>query len=64
VSVIADLDADGSAGPGDSVNLRCSPEEATRRLRRLAELGFDEVVVMSANPGAGHLDALAELFRG
>jgi alkanesulfonate monooxygenase SsuD/methylene tetrahydromethanopterin reductase-like flavin-dependent oxidoreductase (luciferase family) len=61
VSVIADLDEKGPAGSRDPVNLRCSPEEARRRLGRLAEHGINDVVLIDANRRPGHLEALAEL---
>jgi alkanesulfonate monooxygenase SsuD/methylene tetrahydromethanopterin reductase-like flavin-dependent oxidoreductase (luciferase family) len=61
VSVIADLDEKSPAGPADQVDLRCSPEEARRRLGRLAEHGIDDVVLIDANRRPGHLEELAEL---
>lgn len=63
VSVIADLDEDRPQLPDERVHLRCPPDEATRRLRRLAELGFDDVVLVSANRSRDHIDALADLAR-
>jgi hypothetical protein len=33
----------------DSYYLRCSPEEARERLGRLAELGFDDVLLVKAD---------------
>jgi hypothetical protein len=61
VSVIADLDEKSPAGACDQVDLRCSPEEARRRLARLAEHGIDDVVLIDANRRPGHLEELAEL---
>jgi alkanesulfonate monooxygenase SsuD/methylene tetrahydromethanopterin reductase-like flavin-dependent oxidoreductase (luciferase family) len=62
-SVVADLDADAPAEPDDPIDLRCPPEEARRRLHRLADMGFDDVILVSANQSADHLDALAALMR-
>jgi alkanesulfonate monooxygenase SsuD/methylene tetrahydromethanopterin reductase-like flavin-dependent oxidoreductase (luciferase family) len=64
VSVIADLDGDGPDGPDASVNLRCPPDQARQRLERLGELGFDDVVMISANPSSDHLAALVQLGPG
>jgi alkanesulfonate monooxygenase SsuD/methylene tetrahydromethanopterin reductase-like flavin-dependent oxidoreductase (luciferase family) len=64
VSVIADLDDDGPFGPDTQVNLRCPPDEAKRRLQRLGELGFDDVVMISANQSQDHVAALARLALG
>jgi hypothetical protein len=61
VSVIADLDEKGPAGARDPVDLRCPPEEARRRLGRLAEHGIDDVVLIDANRRPGHLEELAKL---
>ena len=33
----------------DQFHLRCAPDEAARRLRRLAELGFDDVLLVMAD---------------
>jgi alkanesulfonate monooxygenase SsuD/methylene tetrahydromethanopterin reductase-like flavin-dependent oxidoreductase (luciferase family) len=60
-SVVADLDGDETAEPDRPVNLRCPPDEARRRLRRLTELGFDDVVVVSANRSQDHVASLAAL---
>jgi alkanesulfonate monooxygenase SsuD/methylene tetrahydromethanopterin reductase-like flavin-dependent oxidoreductase (luciferase family) len=60
-SVVADLDADEPAGPDDPIHLLCPPDEARRRLQRLAQLGFDDVVVVSRNRSPDHLGALADL---
>jgi alkanesulfonate monooxygenase SsuD/methylene tetrahydromethanopterin reductase-like flavin-dependent oxidoreductase (luciferase family) len=63
VSVVADLEQSETAGADKPVHLRCPADEARRRLERLAEIGFDDVVVISANPDPGHIDALAQLAR-
>jgi alkanesulfonate monooxygenase SsuD/methylene tetrahydromethanopterin reductase-like flavin-dependent oxidoreductase (luciferase family) len=62
-SVVTDLDQRRPAGPDDPVNLCCRPEEASDRLRRLADGGFDDVVLIDSNGRPGHLEALAELSR-
>jgi alkanesulfonate monooxygenase SsuD/methylene tetrahydromethanopterin reductase-like flavin-dependent oxidoreductase (luciferase family) len=63
-SVLADLDQRAPAGPDDQVHLRCPPAEALGRLRRLAEYGIDEVVLINSNARQGHLETLAELHPG
>jgi alkanesulfonate monooxygenase SsuD/methylene tetrahydromethanopterin reductase-like flavin-dependent oxidoreductase (luciferase family) len=63
VSVVTDLNGDEPAEPDQPVHLRCSPDEARRRLQRLARLGFDDVVLIDANPSQNHLQALAEVVR-
>jgi alkanesulfonate monooxygenase SsuD/methylene tetrahydromethanopterin reductase-like flavin-dependent oxidoreductase (luciferase family) len=62
-SVVADLDSRGPAGADDPIDLRCPPDEARTRLRRLAHIGFDDVIVVNANPATDHLVAIAALFR-
>jgi alkanesulfonate monooxygenase SsuD/methylene tetrahydromethanopterin reductase-like flavin-dependent oxidoreductase (luciferase family) len=62
-SVVADLDGEGSAEPDRPVDLRCPPDEARRRLRRLAQIGFDDIVVVSANRSPDHVASLADLTR-
>jgi alkanesulfonate monooxygenase SsuD/methylene tetrahydromethanopterin reductase-like flavin-dependent oxidoreductase (luciferase family) len=63
VSVLADLDGNQAQRPDDRVHLCCPPDEAARRLRRLGDLGFDDVVVVSTNQSDDHIDALAALTR-
>jgi len=63
-NVAVDLDADpGPVGPDDPVDLRCDLEEAVRRLRRLAELGFDDVVGVLGRHTDAALGALADVVR-
>jgi alkanesulfonate monooxygenase SsuD/methylene tetrahydromethanopterin reductase-like flavin-dependent oxidoreductase (luciferase family) len=63
VSVVTDLDGDEPAEADQPVHLRCSPDEARRRLQRLARLGFDDVVLIDANRSENHLQALAEIIK-
>jgi alkanesulfonate monooxygenase SsuD/methylene tetrahydromethanopterin reductase-like flavin-dependent oxidoreductase (luciferase family) len=63
VSVVADLDQTETAGADKRVDLRCPADEARRRLERLAEMGFDDVVLISANRDPRHIEALAQLAR-
>ncbi len=50
--------------PGDGpFDLRCTPEAAAERLRYLADLGFDEAVLVHRQPGQRDLDQLRSLFR-
>jgi alkanesulfonate monooxygenase SsuD/methylene tetrahydromethanopterin reductase-like flavin-dependent oxidoreductase (luciferase family) len=61
--VVADLDADGTAEPDDPIDLRCSPDQARQRLRRLAQIGFDDVALIDSRPTRPeHLEALANLI--
>jgi hypothetical protein len=61
--VVTDLDQRRAARPDDPVNLCCRPDEASDRLRRLTDAGFDDVVLIDSNGRPGHLEALAELCR-
>ena len=45
-------------------HLRATPEAAAGRLRRLAELGFDDAVVMHRGPGEPDLAAIRGLLDG
>jgi len=62
-NIPVDLDA-----PTDSLaddvpfHLRCAPDEAARRLRRVAELGFDDAVLVAARTGDAHLAAIRALL--
>jgi alkanesulfonate monooxygenase SsuD/methylene tetrahydromethanopterin reductase-like flavin-dependent oxidoreductase (luciferase family) len=50
-TVFADLSAEtGPVGGDDRVHLACSPAEAMRRLHRLAEMGFTDVIVFNRGP--------------
>lgn len=58
-NIVVDLAAPASpAGGDDPMDLRCPPDEAARRLARLADLGFDEAVCVVARQTPA---ALAEL---
>ena len=56
-----DLDAPTGPIPDDTFNLMCDPVEARRRLQMLADLGFDDAVVVhhgSGEPDYGAIRAL------
>lgn len=45
-----------------SFHLRCAPAAAADRLRRLADLGFDDAVIVQRTPTAAHLTAIRSLL--
>jgi alkanesulfonate monooxygenase SsuD/methylene tetrahydromethanopterin reductase-like flavin-dependent oxidoreductase (luciferase family) len=50
-TVVADLSVEAeSPEDDDRVHLACSPDEAIRRLRRLGEMGFTDVIVNNLGP--------------
>jgi alkanesulfonate monooxygenase SsuD/methylene tetrahydromethanopterin reductase-like flavin-dependent oxidoreductase (luciferase family) len=50
-TVFADLSQQGEPfDEDDRVHLACNPQEAARRLRRLGEIGFDDVIVNNLGP--------------
>jgi alkanesulfonate monooxygenase SsuD/methylene tetrahydromethanopterin reductase-like flavin-dependent oxidoreductase (luciferase family) len=53
-----------TAAVGDDApfHLRCAPEEAARRLRRVADLGFDDAVLVAARTTDAHLAAIRALL--
>ncbi len=50
-NIWVDLDAPTGPLPDDNFNLMCGPAEAKERLKRLADLGFDDAVVAYHGPG-------------
>jgi len=61
-NIAVDLTAgDADLDPGTSFHLRCPPQEAARRLALLAELGFDDAVVVVADHGQANLAAIRAL---
>lgn len=59
-----DLRAPTTDVPDDQpFHLRCAPNAAAERLRRLADLGFDDAVVVPAAPGESDLAAIRALMR-
>lgn len=64
-NVVVDLTAatDHPAAPDDPVDLRCDAEEAVRRLRGLADLGFDDTVLVVGRHTDATLAAVAEVVR-
>ena len=63
-NVVVDLDEDNHRpGADDPVDLRCSPAEAARRLGSLAELGFDDTVLVLGRHTDAALAQLADVVR-
>jgi alkanesulfonate monooxygenase SsuD/methylene tetrahydromethanopterin reductase-like flavin-dependent oxidoreductase (luciferase family) len=62
-NVVVDLDspAASAGGPDDPFDLKCPRDVARERLRRLVELGFDDVVLVTRRHDAGHLKELRDL---
>jgi alkanesulfonate monooxygenase SsuD/methylene tetrahydromethanopterin reductase-like flavin-dependent oxidoreductase (luciferase family) len=61
-NIAADLEAPTAAmDDGAPFHLRCAPGVAAERLRRLADLGFDDAVVVTRRPTEQHLAALRGL---
>lgn len=60
------LDLSAEAQPQDDVSgpfaLLCGPEEATRRLQRLADLGYDDALVVHRGPGEPDFAAIRWLL--
>jgi len=49
-------------GAGDKFDLCCGPEEATTRLRLLADSGFDDAILVVQDHGEANLAALRALY--
>jgi len=61
-NIAFDLDAPTERVPDDApFHLRCQPDEARRRMRRLAGLGFDDAIFVPPDRDRGRLDALRGL---
>ena len=62
-NVVAHLDGNPRSpdGPDDPCDLRCSRDQARERLHRLRALGFDDIVLVTRNHDAAHLQELHEL---
>ncbi|PYN43791.1 MAG: 5,10-methylene tetrahydromethanopterin reductase [Candidatus Rokuibacteriota bacterium] len=62
-NVVAHLDGNPRSpdGPDDGCDLRCSRDQARERLHRLRALGFDDIVLVTRNHDAAHLQELHEL---
>jgi alkanesulfonate monooxygenase SsuD/methylene tetrahydromethanopterin reductase-like flavin-dependent oxidoreductase (luciferase family) len=62
-NIAVDLDADAPAPADDEpFHLRCDPDEAAARLQALAELGFDDAVLVPADHSDASLARLRELL--
>jgi alkanesulfonate monooxygenase SsuD/methylene tetrahydromethanopterin reductase-like flavin-dependent oxidoreductase (luciferase family) len=61
VQVNLDSPSASPDGPDDPCDLKCPPAVARERLRQLAALGFDDIVLVARRHDAGHLKALREL---
>ncbi len=62
-NIPVDLTADGAAlSDDDHLDLRCGPEEAGARLEKLAEIGFDDAVVMVSTFTEEHMAAVRALY--
>ena len=63
-NIAADLDAPADAMPDDaSFHLRCDATTAATRLKRLADLGFDDAIVVPRDHGEKTLSVLRSLVR-
>jgi alkanesulfonate monooxygenase SsuD/methylene tetrahydromethanopterin reductase-like flavin-dependent oxidoreductase (luciferase family) len=61
-TVMCDLTAEaGPPAPDDAINLRCPPDEARRRLERLASFGFTDIALITADHSEEGLRAVAAL---
>ena len=62
-NVVVDLESQASSpdGPDDPCDLKCSRDAARKRLHRLCELGFDDVVLVVRRHDAAYLHDLREL---
>lgn len=60
-----DLDATGAArlSDQDQFDLRCSPARARDRLKRLADIGFDDAVIFVEHRDRDRLGAIRDLFH-
>ncbi|MCP3856323.1 MAG: LLM class flavin-dependent oxidoreductase [Actinomycetia bacterium] len=64
-NIVVDLSAETSPLADDGpFDLRCQPDEAARRLARLAELGFDDAILFPSDTSEGNLAAVAALRPG
>ncbi len=64
-NISIDLSADEPLADSDNgFHLSCPPEVAAARLGRLAELGFDEAVLVHRGPGTPDLAAIRALLPG
>lgn len=64
-NIAVDLTAPTTVLPDDApFHLRCTPEAAAARLQRLADLGFDDVILYHRSPTERELIALRALVSG
>jgi len=63
-NISVDLTGPTEPCPDDGpFHLRCAPEEAARRLRRLRDLGFDDAVLVLRNGSEANLAAARALLK-
>jgi alkanesulfonate monooxygenase SsuD/methylene tetrahydromethanopterin reductase-like flavin-dependent oxidoreductase (luciferase family) len=62
-NVVVQLDSQTPSpdGPRDPCDLKCPPAVACERLRRLGDLGFDDVVLVTRRHDTAHLQEVREL---
>jgi alkanesulfonate monooxygenase SsuD/methylene tetrahydromethanopterin reductase-like flavin-dependent oxidoreductase (luciferase family) len=62
-NIHVDLEAPSAAlAETDKLDLRCGPEEAAARLRRLADIGFDDAILVVNKPDEASLSAIRALY--
>lgn len=62
-NIHVDLTAPTTAlGDDEPFHLRCAPEEAAKRLRRVADLGFDDAVLVTRTPTEAHFASMRALL--
>ncbi len=65
-AMVASVDIDLAASPAnladdESFDLACGPERAAERLRRVAELGYDDILLRTTDRSAANLAAIRAL---
>ena len=66
-AIVTNIHVDLTAPTGplrddEQFQLRCAPDEAAKRLRRLADLGFDDAVLVTKTPSETHFAAMRALL--
>jgi alkanesulfonate monooxygenase SsuD/methylene tetrahydromethanopterin reductase-like flavin-dependent oxidoreductase (luciferase family) len=52
----------GALGDHEPFHLRCAPDEAAKRVRRLADLGFDDAILVTRTPSETHFGSMRALW--